>query len=38
MAIAVALAGYALLHPQHSGASQSLGELHNQLGAQQARS
>src|SRR6185312_7566918 len=38
MALATVLAGYALLHPQHSGASQSLGELHNELGAQQARS
>jgi septal ring factor EnvC (AmiA/AmiB activator) len=38
MALAVALAGYALLDPPHSGASQSLGQLHNELGAQQARS
>ena len=38
VAIAVALAGYALLAPPHSGASQSLGQLHNELGAQQARS
>jgi septal ring factor EnvC (AmiA/AmiB activator) len=35
--IAMALAGYALLAPPHSGASQSLDQLHNELGAQQAR-
>src|SRR5690242_11600432 len=36
--IATALVGYALLQPPHSGASQSLGQLHDELGAQQARS
>ena len=38
MAIAMSLAGFALLAPQHSRASQSLGQLHDELGAQQARS
>ena len=38
VSMAMALAGFALLHPQRSGASQSLGQLHNELGAQQARS
>jgi septal ring factor EnvC (AmiA/AmiB activator) len=37
VAVAAALAGLALLHPQRSGASQSLDQLHNELGAQQAR-
>ncbi|MGZ4293007.1 MAG: coiled-coil domain-containing protein [Solirubrobacteraceae bacterium] len=37
LAIAAALAGLALLHPPRSGASQSLDQLHNELGAQQAR-
>ena len=37
MAIIMAMAGLALLAPQHSGASQSLGQLHSELGAQQAR-
>ncbi len=36
--IAMVLAGYALFHPQHSRASQSLGQLHDELGAQQAHS
>ncbi|MFZ1994107.1 MAG: hypothetical protein WAU75_08360, partial [Solirubrobacteraceae bacterium] len=37
VAVAAALAGLALLAPPHSGASQSLGQLHDALGAQQAR-
>ncbi len=37
VAVAAAFACLALLHPQPSGASQSLGQLHNELGAQQAR-
>jgi septal ring factor EnvC (AmiA/AmiB activator) len=37
LAIAAALAGLALLHPQRSGASQSLDQLHSELGAAQAR-
>jgi septal ring factor EnvC (AmiA/AmiB activator) len=36
--IGAAFACLALLHPQLSGASQSLDQLHNELGAQQARS
>src|ERR1700742_2918307 len=36
IAVVMALAGLALLTPQHSGASQSLGQLHDELGAQQA--
>src|SRR6201992_2261229 len=39
VAVAAALACLALLHPQPSGAAgESLGQLHNELGAQQARS
>ena len=37
VSLASALAGLALLHPQRSVATQSLDQLHNELGAQQAR-
>src|SRR6201999_1191877 len=36
IAVVMAAVGLALLAPQHSGASQSLGQLHDELGAQQA--